>query len=1290
MKTRCPWVNAFIPRTLALLIILAQICIAAADLADVSFYSAALLAALGCAFFLFFKNRKPIEAVLVILLVPWVSRFFIAILRWLTSPLGLMGSGGFIFFDSLLLTIDRNYFVSIFPFYWLALGSFFSLSSRLFLRLEIIVANVFFLVFFSIIPASSMEVYRWPVLMIVLFGLVFFLQILSFILSLPSELRVRKYEKTAAALTALLLVAIGSVLFLRPSQERAINRGGGLLEPRLFQFDFSQFLKLETEISVNDDLVLIVKKEYPDYNILLRRYTLSGYSPGSGFFRHEAMDEKAHPQKLPDRHTKFDTGQDRLLAREIFQEYYHVNFDTSAFIGINSLLEVTPYETWDASSFNSVYRVLSQVTDAYFLEFFDAVGSVFSAEILGLSEEEYQFYTDYGYDEDYTRLAREVSVGSIYYWEKIQDIYEWLKYGEFRYSLKPGIAPSGDQLKYFLFDAKKGYCSYFAFAFTLMLRSIGIPCRVAAGFFIDNDTSYFDYYPVRANMAHAWTEVWYPGYGWIEYDPTTDIIAQGEELFFGQDSRPEIFEGLLREILDNHSRLRPKEGSNDSQDNYFQELRQVTVRILRNYGLLLLAFVIITLFFIIRFGFLWLSIIAKKPKSKARFLWAHCIRRLRFHGIKKNKNLELKFLEQKKLGESEWALALNKNIEGIYALYMDSAAACFAPSFTEQDLQKMKDNYYTFNSALRAKGAFKNLFKIRKSNTLLLILLSFYLFSPVKAQDIQSADELFNMAMMAEAAENWERAVELLSLGSSMYPDDFNFPWALGNLFYNRRLFHQAWNEYRRSERISSTHPDLLYQLARTAALLNLNEESVIYYERFLLFYPDDREAISSLGWMYYKIHRPQDGERLLLGAIDRIGIDADFAMTLGTIYSAMFNYEEAKKWYLESISRAELLGSWLFVAVARYNLSILESRFYQYDLAYRQTNLSLNAANRASGRLARGELYSKRMELGRSFQEFQTAYDMDTSPLSKLSLAEIFLYGGRLEEARLYAEDCLNLGDLSWMVNFGIDPVRYQMEIHDILRKTYKGLENSGRFYLPLNFRNRFFNTFRLINYRFKAAVHGHLYRKYALHSAQAYDFNNFNEIHLDTLEYFYKAFEPYPHRAINYLGQARDFELPLIPESVSSYDFEEGRLFRNHSLLLNALEAFDSEWQKDKIAFAYIELAGISRYSRNAAEELYAINPGALLQHNITLEVNLNTEFPGSRRLLNRAVTRAGFRIAPAARNMRYSLTVSLFEDQMVFGLFDTGTKLKEGSFNGMINNNADAAALSIVLKDLFFSGF
>ncbi len=82
--------------------------------------------------------------------------------------------------------------------------------------------------------------------------------------------------------------------------------------------------------------------------------------------------------------------------------------------------------------------------------------------------------------------------------------------------------PAGvDIVDYLLFERMRGYCEYSATAMAVMLRSVGIPARVSVGFFpgsYDESAGGFLY---EQQNAHAWTEVFLPGYGWIPFEPTS-------------------------------------------------------------------------------------------------------------------------------------------------------------------------------------------------------------------------------------------------------------------------------------------------------------------------------------------------------------------------------------------------------------------------------------------------------------------------------------------------------------------------------------------------------------------------------------------------------------------------------------------------------------------------------------------------------------------------------------------------------------------------------------------------
>ncbi|MDR1576582.1 MAG: hypothetical protein LBS37_11300 [Treponema sp.] len=1258
---------AFVLRSLALCAILCQFRLAAADLADTPVFIAALFAAFATALFLARPRSGsgkagPLAALVSIGLIPWIARAFVALPRFFIP--GSTGSVA-VTLDSLLLNLDRNNFVSLIPFYWAAATSWFSIRSRRALRAAVIADAALLLVVFSIAPTADIAAYRWPVVMISVFAGIVFVQALALLFSLPAETRLRKSEAIPAAAAFLALVILGGILFLKPSQERAVEKGGGLLEPKLFSFDFSRFLRLDSEISMNDDLVLIVKKDGGDDHYLLRRAVLSGYSRGRGFFRIEELDERTHPERLPGRPSRLsgrpaqsveqadlrDESAASQAARLLNQVYYLVNFDSSAFIGMNEPVSVTPYETWDASSFSSAYAVESLVNDTALAELSQSAAWP-GAAALGLSENEFKIYTDYGGDERIRAYAGEITQGLEHYGDKVRMIHDWLKYGEYRYSLKPGIAPDGDQLGWFLFQSKKGYCSYYAFAMALLLRSLGIPARVAAGFFIDPAANTFDYYPVRSDMAHAWVEVPFPGYGWLEYDPTSEDLAEGEDYRFSAGADPELFEKLMREILENRSRLRAKEGREgaDAPAN-IQSLVQSAAALLRDYSPPLLPILLAALFIYIRCGPLIASALRRDKRKKAIRLWKHALRRLNLAGLKRAAQIP----------ESEWALRMDQYIGGIYALYQGMAAARFAPAYTADDFTSQQNAYRTFSAAYGKKISRLRRFaawalpplalipgpaKSRRGIPPLLALLIFLALagSETKAQDqgntFSAADELYMDATEAEFAEFWERAIELFNEGKTRYPDDPRFPWALGNLYYGRSLYGFALEEYRGAEALDPYNTYILLRLAETAAYLNRDQESAAYYEQVLALDPDNKEAAGSLGWMYYKVHRLAEGERLLLDALERFGDDPDLSMTLGTVYSDMYRYDEGKYRYGQAIDQGEALDDRFFTAVAYYNLSILESRFYHFDASLSATNASLNTLNRASGRLARGELYLRRLDLKQSQRDYEAAYELDTSPLAKLNLAQVYQISGRLEEARLYAEDCLKAGDLSWMLHYGIDPDRYKRDIHEILYKTYAGLARAERLTPWGRAGEKIRSFFRGVSYRFRAAVHDLFYRKYSLAAADAYGNETYGGApHIEMLIQYYNAFERYPRRALPYLRKARDFESSRIPAAAPSYDLEEGLLLKDAALLEKAFTNLDPLWERELISRCYREFARSGKAARRgAAEELFALNPGALRQAGISLPLEIRVDlsgapdFPRNEKPLLKALAKAGFRRAAA----------------------------------------------------------
>ena len=111
-------------------------------------------------------------------------------------------------------------------------------------------------------------------------------------------------------------------------------------------------------------------------------------------------------------------------------------------------------------------------------------------------------------------------------------IQEYLR-SNFTYELN-SPRPSGGQdwVDYFLFDHQAGRCEQFASAMIVMVRSLGIPARLVSGYNYSGETDPQGDVVYRENQAHTWVEVFFPEYGWVPFEPTTNQA----EFTYGSDN----------------------------------------------------------------------------------------------------------------------------------------------------------------------------------------------------------------------------------------------------------------------------------------------------------------------------------------------------------------------------------------------------------------------------------------------------------------------------------------------------------------------------------------------------------------------------------------------------------------------------------------------------------------------------------------------------------------------------------------------------------------------------------
>jgi transglutaminase-like putative cysteine protease len=116
-------------------------------------------------------------------------------------------------------------------------------------------------------------------------------------------------------------------------------------------------------------------------------------------------------------------------------------------------------------------------------------------------------------------LAREITAGAHTPLDQARAIERYLP-AHYAYTLDlVGPAPT-DPLAHFLFERRAGHCEYFASAMAILLRSLGVPTRYVNGFLGGEYNDIAEDYIVRARHAHSWVEAFFPGYGWVTFDPT--------------------------------------------------------------------------------------------------------------------------------------------------------------------------------------------------------------------------------------------------------------------------------------------------------------------------------------------------------------------------------------------------------------------------------------------------------------------------------------------------------------------------------------------------------------------------------------------------------------------------------------------------------------------------------------------------------------------------------------------------------------------------------------------------
>ncbi|MCB1000923.1 MAG: DUF3488 domain-containing protein [Acidimicrobiales bacterium] len=128
-----------------------------------------------------------------------------------------------------------------------------------------------------------------------------------------------------------------------------------------------------------------------------------------------------------------------------------------------------------------------------------------------------------------TSLAASLAVDATSTYDLVRRLEQWIG-ANVRYDLDAPVPPAGvDAVDDLLFGSQLGFCEQIATALAIMLRSQGVPARLATGYVPGERDRLTGVWEVRASDAHAWVEVWFPETGWQAFDPTASVPLAGDQ-----------------------------------------------------------------------------------------------------------------------------------------------------------------------------------------------------------------------------------------------------------------------------------------------------------------------------------------------------------------------------------------------------------------------------------------------------------------------------------------------------------------------------------------------------------------------------------------------------------------------------------------------------------------------------------------------------------------------------------------------------------------------------------------
>lgn len=212
-------------------------------------------------------------------------------------------------------------------------------------------------------------------------------------------------------------------------------------------------------------------------------------------------------------------------------------------------------------------------------------------------------------DPNIQQKAQDVTAGSTSMYDKAMALQSYLQ-NNFTYSVNVRVPPGQETVSWFLFhnNDHDGYCTYFATAMAIMARTLGMPARIVSGYTNGTYDTGKHELVIKGTDAHTWTQIYFAGYGWINFEPSAHFQGftrpTAGQFTSGGSTIPNQ-NGAVTPPNVKSRRLTGNETPGNSSLNSAQSQQQAQQAVRQDLGLAFASFTLLILFAFILFSIWW-------------------------------------------------------------------------------------------------------------------------------------------------------------------------------------------------------------------------------------------------------------------------------------------------------------------------------------------------------------------------------------------------------------------------------------------------------------------------------------------------------------------------------------------------------------------------------------------------------------------------------------------------------------------------------------------------------------